>query len=80
MDNLKVEVKVVSPRFSFKGWNFLEWFKGNWKTIKEVAKVLGPWILSQQFFQDNVFYAGLLTLVGKFLLDVGEYWVKEKTS
>ena len=68
---------IVSPHFDLKGWNFLEWLKGNWSTIKELVKLGVPYIVSIQFFAENPAAQVMLTLVGKFLLDVGEYWVKE---
>lgn len=68
--------KVVSPRFSLKGWNFKEWFVGNWSTIKEVAKLGAPMFVSM-LLMNNPFLIGLFTLIGKFLLDMGEYFVKE---
>ena len=61
---------------SFQGWKFGEWFKGNWKTIKEIAKVLGPYLLSSAFFADPMIQVAL-TAFGKFLFDCGEYYVKE---
>ena len=32
---------VKSPKRSLKGWNFKQWFVGNWSTIKEGLKVAG---------------------------------------
>ena len=68
---------VVSPRFSLKNWNALTWLLGNWSTIKEVLKVGLPLLLGMELFQTNPFLIGLVTLAGKFVLDVGEYFVKE---
>ena len=68
-------VKTKSENFSLKGWKFLEWFKGNWKTIKEIAKVGAP-LLIGFLATNNPALIGLVTIVGKFLLDLGEYFVK----
>lgn len=72
-------VKVKSKSMSFEGWDFIEWLKGNWKTIKELLKVGIPlaigWATS-----DAPALVGLITIGGKFLLDVGEYYTKEYKS
>lgn len=72
-------VKVVSEKYSLKGWKFSEWFKGNWSTLKELGKVGAPLVLSFLLTNDPKL-TGLVTIVGKFLLDVGEYYVKEYTA
>jgi len=65
-------------RFSFNGYNLWEWFKGNWTTVKEVLKVGAPLILTLSFIKDSPAMVGFLTIVGKFLLDGLDYWVKAK--
>lgn len=56
-----------------KGWNFWSWFTGNWKTIKEVIKVGLPlWIGWATVNQPALI--GLITIAGKFILDLGEYY------
>ena len=62
---------------SFKGWKFIEWLKGNEKTLKELIKVGVPLAIGW-FATGNEILAGFITIVGKFLLDSLEYWVKEK--
>ncbi|MFW6174019.1 MAG: hypothetical protein ACOC5T_09770 [Elusimicrobiota bacterium] len=65
-----------SPKKSFKGWNFKKWFVGNWKTIKELIKVGLPLVISVQIL-DGTFARFLSVIVGKFLIDAGEFWYKE---
>ena len=69
--------KLVSKARSLQGWKLLEWFKGNWKTLKELLKVGLPALLAWLTL-NNPALVGLATLVGKFLLDVGEFYLKEK--
>lgn len=71
-----MQQKVVSPSLSLKGWNFLEWLKGNWSTIKEFLKVGIPLAIGWAT-TDAPALVGIITIGGKFLLDVGEYYVKE---
>ena len=68
---------VKSPSMSFQGWSFLEWLKGNWKSIKEVVKVGVPLLLGTSLFKDNPMLIGLVTAVGKLALDSLEYYFKE---
>lgn len=70
---------VVSPNFSFKGWKLSKWFVGNWTTIKEIFKVALPAVIGWVATQNEI-YTGLITIFGKFLLDAGEYYVKEYTK
>lgn len=62
---------------SFKGWNFLEWLKGNSTTIKEVVKVGVPLFVGWTA-TSNPAMSGFITIVGKFVLDVVEYWIKPR--
>lgn len=63
---------------SFKGWNFLAWLVGNASTIKEILKVGVP-LLVGILATHNELWAGFITIVGKFLLDSLEYWIKPRT-
>lgn len=63
-------------RFSFEGWQFMEWLKGNWSTIKEIIKVGVPYLVATAIVQDMGLQA-VIILVGKLILDTGEYFVKE---
>lgn len=67
--------KISEPR-SFNGWNFKSWFIGNWKTIKEFLKVGLPLVVSMNLF-GPIWGEFLGTIVGKFLLDAGEFWFKK---
>ena len=70
---------LVSPARSLKGWNLKTWFMGNWKTIKEALKIGVPAVVGLYTTTDPKL-AGAITLVGKFLLDMGEYYFKEYKS
>ena len=61
---------------SMKGWNFMEWFKGNWKTIKELLKVGIPAVVGWAA-TNNPALTGVITIGGKFVLDIGEYYFKD---
>lgn len=63
----------ISEGFSFKGWQFKKWITGNWKTIKELLKVGLPFFVST-FFTDIATQQFLITVVGKFVMDVGEFY------
>lgn len=63
-------------RFNFEGWQFAEWFKGNSKTLKELIKIGLP-LVASVLVVDPAWQQFIITLVGKFVLDSFEYWVKE---
>jgi len=65
---------VKSESCSLKGWQLKKWIFGNWKTIKEMLKVGVPLIIGWTA-TSNPELTGLITIVGKFLLDMGEYYV-----
>ena len=64
----------MSNKNSFKDWKFLEWFKGNWKTIQELVKVGVPFLLGLKFVSTNPVMILGITALGKFVLDVGHYY------
>ena len=66
----------VSPARSFKGWKFSEWFKGNWKTIKEILKAGIPLLIGWATTH-NPIWTVIITGVGKLILDTGEYYFKQ---
>ena len=68
--------KIVSKKMSITGWDLKKWILGNWKSVKELIKVGLP--LSIAWAQTNdPALVGLITLLGKFVLDLGEYYIKE---
>ena len=68
---------MKSEKYSLENWNFIRWFKGNWSTVKELIKVLIP--LGVAWSQtNNPVFVGLITLGGKFLLDLGHYYFKKQ--
>lgn len=71
-----MSTKVISESGSFEGWRFGKWFFGNWKTIKELIKVGLPLIIGW-FATNSPGYTGLITVFGKFIIDLGEYYFKE---
>jgi len=76
-----VKQEIVSPRMSFAGWKLSKWFVGNWKTIKELIKVGVPYGVSLLAL-DGSYGLGnfLVTIVGKFLIDSGEYFFKRYSA
>ena len=64
--------KTSEPK-SFNGWSAGKWFKGNWKTIKEILKVGIPFVATT-FFTDGATQTFIGTVVGKFVLDCGEFY------
>ena len=67
----------ISKNKSFSGWNFGSWFKGNWSTVKELLKVGLPLMVSMNFF--GPMGTGMATIIGKFVLDAGEFYFKQIT-
>lgn len=63
-------------KYNLKGWNFKDWFFGNGKTIKELAKVGVPAIIGWVTTASPV-WAIVVTALGKLVLDILEYYVKE---
>lgn len=63
-----------SENMSFNGWKFSKWFTGNWKTLKELFKVGVPFVAAT-FFTDVATQQFIGTVVGKFLLDCGEFYL-----
>ena len=70
--------QLESPNRSFEGYDFSKWFTGNWKTIKEVLKVGIPFIATT-FFTDSATQIFIGTVVGKFVIDAGEFYFKKVT-
>jgi len=72
-------VKVISEKFSMKGWSLREWLIGNWSTVKEVFKVGVPFAISM-FATNNIALSGLITLAGKLILDSAQYYITERKA
>ena len=68
---------IESKKFSFEGWHIWEWFKGNWSTVKQIMKIGAPLLLGLAIFKDNPALIGFVTIVGKFVIDSVEYWIKQ---
>ena len=71
--------KIVSPAKSLEGWKLYKWVLGNWKTCKEILKVLIPAAIGWAT-TNNPSLIGVITIGGKFLIDLGEYYFKEHTE
>lgn len=71
--------KIVSGKFSFKGWSLKEWVMGNGKTIKELIKVGVPFFIGI-ITTHNPAWTGIITVLGKLILDSVEYFLKEYTD
>lgn len=69
-------VKVQeSLNMSFKGWKFSKWLKGNGKTIKEMIKFGLPAVVSVLAL-DPAYQQFIGTVVGKFVIDCLEFYIK----
>lgn len=68
---------MSSPKNSFKDWEFIEWLKGNWPTIKELIKVGAPLIIGW-VSTHHPGWTVFITLLGKFILDCGHYYLTEQ--
>ncbi len=68
----------MSDKNSFKDWKLGKWFKGNWSTIKEAVKVGIPFLIGLKFVAGNPILILLITAVGKFVLDAGQYYFKKQ--
>lgn len=71
-------MEKISPMFSFSGWKFSEWLKGNWKGIKEVLKYIIAYLATTPLTGSNPVLLLALTQLLKSLLDIGEFYVKQK--
>lgn len=67
-------MKKTSINFSFDGWTLIKSVKGNWKTIKEGIKTAAPFLLGLQIFADNLILIGVVTILGKAVLDAIEFY------
>jgi hypothetical protein len=63
-------------RFNLKGWKFSEWILGNGKTVKEIAKVGIPLVITW-FVTKSPALTAVFTPIGKLILDTLEYYIKE---
>ena len=70
---------VEKANLSLEGWNLKEWFIGNWGTAKEIIKVGLPLLLGLMA-TSNPIAVGAITLLGKFVLDIGQYFFKTYTE
>ena len=68
---------MKKDKYSFSGWNFWIWLAGNMKSIKEITKVGAP-LLMGWLATNNPAWAGFVGILGKFLLDTAEYWIKQR--
>ena len=69
---------VYSASTSFEGWDVVELIKGQWPAIKEVVKVGAPFLFGISFFRENPVLIGVITILGKGLLDAIHFWLKEQ--
>lgn len=71
--------KIISKSNSLEGWDVKEFFKGNWKSIKEIIKVALPLAIGWAT-TSNPALIGLITVGGKAVLDIGQYYFNEYTQ
>lgn len=65
-----------SPRFSFKGWNFKKWLKGNSRILKEIFKIGIP-LLVVSLSEWQPWAKALAVVVGKLVLDTVHFYLSE---
>jgi len=70
--------KIVTERFSMQGWDIKKYIKGNWSTIKEGIKIAVPLIIGMAYFRDRPELVASCVLVGKGVMDLLHYWIKQK--
>ena len=68
-------ITTVSPRFSFSGWDWKKWLKGN----KEFVKMLiaAGFGVSGYLVTNGYLEAAGATIVSKLLLDIVDYFTSE---
>lgn len=66
----------MKEKYSLSGWKLGKWIIGNWKTLREILKIGIPLAVAWAT-TNNPALIGLITLGGKFLLDLGHYYLKE---
>jgi hypothetical protein len=71
-----MKTTTKSAPMSIKGWKFLEWVKGNGKTIKELLKVGIPLAIAY-FTVHNPALVAVITVGGKLILDTLEFYLRE---
>ena len=80
--------KIVSKKFSFKGWKINDFFRGflsilskndNMKKLKELIKWATPGVLGWLTVTHPLLIVPV-TIAGKGLLDILQFFVKEKTK
>jgi len=71
--------KIVSPRFSFKGYSLKEWAI---KNRTEILKVAGSIVILGIAYFEGVspILSGLIGLVSKFGLDALDYYLSNVTK
>lgn len=74
METQTVSNRIVSNKFSFEGWSLGRFVKGN----KDIIKIVIPFCISV-ITTNNPEMIGLMTIIGKGLFDIVEYYCKEQT-
>ena len=69
--------KIISPAFSLKGWELKIWLQNNFWMVKEAIKVITPGVIAW-LSTNNPYWVVPVAIIGKAVLDVFEYWIKEK--
>lgn len=66
----------VSPKFSFKGWDFLVWLKLNKDTLKALVVFVGGYSYFAGF-DWKVFITGVIAVVVKLIVDSFDFYVRD---
>ena len=66
---------ITSEKFSLEGWSLGKFIKGNKEIIKIVIPAIIGWMTTS-----NPEMTGLITIVGKAMLDIVDYYCNEHKS
>jgi hypothetical protein len=69
------KTEIVSPKFSFKGWDFVEFLKGRKKLIVTIVGAVAGWVITQN--PEMTAIAGIST---ELIYAIIEYFIKEKVT
>ena len=69
------ENPIISKKFSLEGWSLGKFIRGN----KEIIKIVVPFCISI-LTTNNPGSIGLITIIGKGLLDIVDYYCNEQTG
>lgn len=73
----KMLIQNISERFSFEGWNFKDWVKGNKDALKIVVGAVVSLSLLYPETSGLFVAGGVGAIVVKAILDIIDFWSSE---